>query len=64
MKELVILIIYACGVYMAYFHLQSWAERKSATPEEFHTVFQLSLLSWLVYPLYGLMYLFKECEGD
>ena len=64
MTEFIVLILYVWGVYTAYFQLQKWAEHKPISEEEYQTLFTLSLLSWLVYPLYGIIYLFKECEGD
>ena len=64
MVTFVVLALYIMGVYTAYHQIQRWAEHDFTTKEDFYSLFKASLLSWVVYPLYGLAYLFKECEGD
>lgn len=57
-----ILAIYIVGVYVAYFQIQRWADHKIAGDDEYQTLFMLSLTSWFIYPIYGLVSLFKKCR--
>ena len=60
---MIAIVIYAAGVYMAYFQIQRWGEAEITKVEDWHTLFRLSLLSWLIYPLYGVVQLFRK-YGD
>ena len=64
MVTLVVLALYIMGVYTAYHQIQKWTDHKIEKEDEYHTLFILSLLSWVVYPLYGLIYIFRKCEED
>ena len=56
------LILYILGIYVAYFQLQRWADHEVTTNDEYQTLFMLSLLSWLVYPLYILVLMIRKVQ--
>ena len=62
MSTFIVLAVYIVGVYIAYFQLQKWADHEIYKKDEFHTVFMVSLLSWFIFPIYGLVYMFQKCE--
>lgn len=64
MSTFIILAIYILGVYTAYHQVQKWVDHKVADNDEYQMLFMISLLSWLVYPVYGLVLIFKKCGED
>jgi len=60
----IILAVYIAGVYMAYFQIQRWAGHELTEGDEYQTLFILSLASWLIYPVYGIVWIFKKDEED
>ena len=59
MESIIVLIVYIVGVYMAYRQLLRWNDG-AATQEEYQILFMFSLLSWLIYPLYGIVWLYRK----
>lgn len=64
MNTFLTLAVYIVGVYVAYFKIQKWADHKVTKEDEYQTLFILSLLSWLVYPLYGIAYLIRKYKEE
>lgn len=60
MVTFIVLLVYISGVYAAYFQIQRWAKHELNDEDEYQTLFVLSLFSWLIYPLYGLIWLMKK----
>ena len=59
MESIIVLIVYIVGVCMAYRQLLCWNDG-AATQEEYQMLFMFSLLSWLIYPLYGIVLLHRK----
>ena len=59
MESIIVLIVYIVGVYIAYRQLLRWNDG-AATQEEYQMLFMFSLLSWLIYPLYGIVWLYRK----
>jgi hypothetical protein len=59
------MFIWLLGVYVAYFQLQKWNLvyyiTSSDTPE---ILVLLSLLSWVIYPVYGIAWLLNNLNGE
>jgi putative copper export protein len=64
MITFIVMAIYIVGVYMAYFQIQKWTGHKITEDDEYQTLFLFSLFSWLVYPIYGLIWVIKKDEED
>ena len=64
MSTLIVLIVYIAGVHTAYFQLLKWADHPISSTDEFRQIFQVSLLSWFIYPVYGLVWLLNKCEEE
>lgn len=64
MTTLIVLIIYIVGVYAAYVQLQKWANHRLMDEDEYQALFVFSLFSWLVYPIYGIIWIFRKDEED
>ena len=64
MSTLIVLIVYIAGVHIAYFQLLKWTDPPVSSTDEFKQIFQVSLLSWFIYPVYGLIWLLNECEEE
>ena len=60
MTTFIILAIYIVGVWMAYNQIQRWSDHEVTDKDEYQTLFMLSMLSWAIYPLYGLVWLIKK----
>lgn len=60
MITFIVLAIYILGVYTAYFQVQKWADHEVKEHDEYQMLFLVSLLSWLVYPLYALVHIFRN----
>ena len=64
MSTFITLAIYILGVWSAYFQLQRWNKKDLSTNEEYQTLFMLSMLSWAIYPIYGLVWLFRKASEE
>ena len=60
MTTFITLAIYIVGVWMAYNQIQRWNDHEITDKDEYQTLFMLSMLSWAIYPLYGLVWLIKK----
>ena len=56
------LAIYIIGVFAAYFQILRWNEKPITKEDEYQVLFMLSMLSWLIFPVYCLAWLFRKCE--
>jgi hypothetical protein len=63
-NTLIVLAVYILGVYIAYFQLQKWAGHKVSNNDEYQTLFVLSLISWLIFPIYGIVCLIRKTEEE
>lgn len=61
MVTLIVLLVYISGVYLAYIQIQKWAGRVVQEDDEYQTLHMLSLLSWFIYPIYWLVWMFRKC---
>ena len=64
MTTLIVLAVYVLGEYIAFFQLQKWADHKATTDEEYQTIFMLSLFSWLIFPIYGIVCITRKAKGE
>ena len=64
MTTFITLAIYIVGVWMAYNQIQRWSDHEITEKDEYQTLFMLSMLSWAVYPLYGLVWLIKKAREE
>ncbi len=64
MNTLLILAIYIMGVYTAYFQMQKWAGYKVTDDDEHQVLFVVSLVSWFVYPIHWIVWLYRKCMED
>lgn len=64
MESIIVLIIYVVGVCMAYRQLLRWNDGAATQVEEYQMLFMFSLLSWLIYPLYGIVWLLRKYGED
>ena len=64
MMTIIVLLVYIVGVYMAYFQIQRWAGHKLGDWDEYEAVFTFSLFSWLVYPIYGVVWLINKSQEE
>ena len=64
MTTFIVMAIYILGVYIAFFQLQKWADHEVKEHDEYQVLFMLSLLSWLIYPLYWIVSIFKNCGEE
>lgn len=58
----IILVVYILGVYTAYYQIQRWADYEVSGEDEYRTLFLLSLFSWLIYPIFGLIWLIRKVK--
>lgn len=58
------LVVYVLGVYVAYFQIQEWTKHEAVSEYDYQTLFLLSLFSWLIYPIFGLVWLFKKIQEE
>lgn len=58
------LVVYVLGVYVAYFQIQKWTKHEAISEYDYQTLFLLSLFSWLIYPIFGLVWLFKKIQEE
>ena len=58
----IVLAIYILGVWMTYNQLQRWSGLKVEEDDEYQTLFSLSMLSWIVFPVYGCIWLYKKIK--
>ena len=63
-NTLIVLAVYILGVYIAFFQLQKWADHKVGNNDEYQTLFVLCLISWLIFPIYGIVYLIRKVEEE
>lgn len=52
------------GVYTAYFQMQKWAGYKVTGDDEHQMLFVVSLVSWFVYPIHWIVWLYRKCMED
>jgi hypothetical protein len=64
MLTTIVLAVYIAGVYVAFLQLQKWAGHTVSKEDEYQILFILSLLSWMVFPLYGLVWIIHELMED
>lgn len=64
MAAIIVLTIYIVGVYVAYFQVQKWADHEVQDKDEYQMLFMLSLLSWLVYPLYVVVWIIRKEQEE
>ncbi len=65
MSTLIVLAIYILGVYLAYFQLQKWSNHASDSKDnEYQILFTLSLGSWFIYPIYGIIWLTNKLREE
>lgn len=64
MKTWIVLIVYIAGVFAAYFQIQRWERHEATSRDEYQTLFMLSMLSWIIYPLYGIICLIRKAEEE
>lgn len=64
MTTVFVLFIYIIGIWISYFQIQKWSDEEVKSREDFQTVLLLSLLSWGIYPLYGIVWLIKKIKED
>lgn len=64
MITLIVLAIYILGVYVAYFQIQKWVTHEMSKAEEYQVGFVLSLLSWLVFPFYWIVWLVHKYKEE
>ena len=64
-SSFIIMAIYISGIWAAYFQLHHWNGEDIDTDKEYQTLFMLSMLSWMIYPIYGFVWLVhKTSEED
>jgi len=63
MTTIIVLFVYIIGVYIAYSQIQKWADCE-LKGDDYYTVFTFSLLSWLVFPIYGIVWIINKCEVE
>ncbi len=63
-ETLIILAIYVIGVYLAYFNLIKWCKNKPKEEEEYNILFTLSLISWLIFPIYLIIWAINKAGED
>lgn len=64
MITLIILAIYILGVYTAYFQMPKLTDHKVANEDEYQALFTLSLFSWLIFLIYGIVYVIRKAKGE
>jgi hypothetical protein len=61
---LIVLVLYIIGTWTAYEQLIDWSNGTLSEEEDYRKVFLLSSLSWLLFPLYGLLCIIRKVEGE
>lgn len=64
MTALVIAILYIVGVWVAFLQMRLWSDTKALEGEDHLVLFMCSLISWGIYPLYGLVWLINKIGED
>ena len=64
MVTLIVLVLYIIGTWTAYEQLIDWSNGTLSKEEDYRKVFLLSSLSWLLFPLYGLLCIIRKVEGE
>jgi hypothetical protein len=64
MVTLIVLVLYIIGTWTAYEQLIDWSNGTLSEEEDYRKVFLLSSLSWLLFPLYGLLCIIRKVEGE
>ena len=64
MTIFITLAIYIIGVWAAFFQIHHWSQKEVKDGDEYQTLFMLSMLSWLIYPLYGLVWLIRKGKEE
>ena len=62
METAIVLAIYIVGVYVAYFQLKRWNTDNLRDDDEYLTLFVVSTLSWFIYPIWLIAWLFDKVE--
>lgn len=60
---IIVLALYISGVWVAYFQLQRWYNEELEVSNEVQVLFMLSMLSWIIYPVYGVTWLINKLGG-
>ena len=60
---IIVLALYISGVWVAYSQLQRWHNEELEVPNEVQILFMLSMLSWIIYPVYGVTWLINKLGG-
>ena len=63
MTIIIVLALYISGVWVAYFQLQRWHDEELEITNEVQVLFMLSMLSWIIYPVYGVTWLINKLGG-
>lgn len=64
MTTIIVLAVYISGVWAAYYQLLYWYDKNEEDSYEPQKHFMLSMLSWFVYPLYGVLWLINCKERE
>lgn len=57
-------IVWITGVYAAWFQIDLWCTEKSIPPEKSQAKIMLCLLSWVIYPVYLIAWLYDKYNKD
>lgn len=63
-ETLIVLAIYVTGVYLAYFNLLKWCKEAPKREEEYSILFAVSLMSWIIFPIYLIIWAINKSAED
>ena len=64
MITFITLAIYIIGVWAAHYQLLRWSDTEITSTDECQILFTWSMLSWLIYPSYGILWLIKSFKEE
>ena len=64
MITLIVLAVYILGEYTAYHKIQKWSDFSPSDAEDMDTLFMASLLSWVVFIIYGIVWLMHKVQEE
>lgn len=64
MTSFIILAIYIVGVLIAFQQIKHWNGDEITSLDEYQVLFILSMLSWLIYPIYLFAWLISKARED
>jgi len=64
MTSFIILAIYIVGILVAFQQIKHWNENEITSLDEYQVLFILSMLSWLIYPIYVFAWLISKVRED